>query len=186
MVSNWHSSLGIVIISALVATGCSNLPGNKESQGAVIGGASGAAVGAAIGGEDNRLLGAILGGLIGAGGGYVIGANMDKITGKDKESAEVAARKAQTSPATPDDVKNSRTADLNSDGFVTLDEVIAMDEAGLSEDEMFSRLEATDQIFELSADQRQYLRDKGVSERIIQDMITINREQREQLLKQRS
>ncbi len=70
-----------VLALALVLVGCENLPGDKQSQGAVIGGVSGAAVGAAVGGEKHRVLGAILGGALGAGGGYVIGANSDKILG---------------------------------------------------------------------------------------------------------
>lgn len=178
--------MGVASLAALITTSCSNLPGSKENQGAVIGGVSGAAVGAAVGGPENRVLGAILGGAIGAGSGYVIGANMDKIKDRDRESAEVAARKAETTPARPEDVDNSTTADLNQDGFVTLDEVVAMERAGLTDEEIFNRLQATNQIFELNAEQRQYLRDQGVSEQIIQDMLSINREQRDELLRQQS
>jgi hypothetical protein len=144
-------SLAAVTIAGF--TGCENLPGSKESQGAVIGGLGGAAAGAAIGGSQNRLLGALLGGALGAGGGYVIGANSDKILGRDHDSATQATQKAQTHPATAQDVRNSNTADLNHDGFVTLDEVTAMQSAGLSDQEMLRRLRATDQIFELTSEQ---------------------------------
>jgi len=116
-------------ILPLLLTGCENLPGDKGSQGAVIGGVSGAAVGVAVGGEKHRVLEAIIGGAVGAGGGYVIGANSDKITGKDRDSAEKASQKSQQNPATPQDALNATTADLNSDGFVTLDEVVAMKQA---------------------------------------------------------
>ena len=75
--------IGSLVLAPL--TGCESLPGNDESQGAVIGGVSGAAAGALLGGKDNRLLGALIGGALGAGGGYLIGANKDKITGKDNE-----------------------------------------------------------------------------------------------------
>lgn len=183
---DWPRIMSVASLAALITTSCSNLPGSKENQGAVIGGVSGAAVGAAVGGPENRVLGAVLGGAIGAGSGYVIGANMDKIKDRDRESAEVAARKAETTPATPEDVDNSTTADLNQDGFVTLDEVVAMEKAGLTDEEIFNRLQATNQIFELNAEQRQYLRDQGVSEQIIQDMLNINREQRDELLRQQS
>ena len=127
---------GSLALSPLMV-GCENLPGDEKTQGAVIGGLGGAAAGALIGGEDNRLLGALIGGAAGAGGGYLIGANWDKITGEDdedrseaREEAIRANERAQRDPADPDDVDRARTADINEDGFVTLDEVVAMDKAG--------------------------------------------------------
>ncbi|HTD67296.1 MAG TPA: glycine zipper domain-containing protein [Candidatus Limnocylindria bacterium] len=170
---------------ALVGTllvGCENLPGSKGTQGAVIGGASGAAVGAAVGGSNNRGTGAIIGGVLGAAGGYVIGANSDKIMGKDKDNAEVAAQRAKSSPATAEQARTARTADVNNDGFVTLDEVAAMKDAGLTDREMLNRLEATGQVFDLTAEGKQYLRENGVSEIVIRDMQNLNSERREMLL----
>ena len=55
-------------------------------------------------------------------------------------AAVQANNTAQSKPATVQDVNNSTTADLNHDGFVTLDEVAAMASAGLSEQEMVKRL----------------------------------------------
>jgi hypothetical protein len=147
--------------------GCESLPGDEKSQGAVIGGVGGALAGAALGGKNNRLLGALIGGAAGAGGGYLIGANWDKITGKKSDEAKEAASRAERNPATPDDVRDSRTADLNTDGFVTLDEVVAMEKANLSDAEMIRRLERTNQYFELTSDQETYLRDHGVSQRVV-------------------
>lgn len=174
-----------VFLAALVVlsfTGCENLPGTKQSQGAVIGGLGGAAAGAAIGGKENRLLGALLGGALGAGGGYVIGANSDKIMGRDHQAATTATQNAQAHPATAQDVRNSNTADLNHDGFVTLDEVTALRSAGLTDAQMLQRLRATDQVFELTSEQEQYLRDHGISTSVIQQMENINRDKREQIL----
>ena len=56
------ANVSLLALAASSFVGCSNLPGNQETQGAVIGGVSGAAVGAAVGGERHRVLGAILGG----------------------------------------------------------------------------------------------------------------------------
>jgi hypothetical protein len=152
-------------------TGCESLPGGEKEQGAVIGGVGGAVAGAALGGEDNRLLGALIGGALGAGGGYVIGANMDDKEKEDKEEvrqdATEAVEKAQNDPATAEDARNAETADLNKDGFVTLDEVVAMDDAGLSDDDMIQRLEATKQEFALTAEQEKYLKDKGVNDKVV-------------------
>ena len=168
----------IALLGALLV-GCENLPGTKGQQGAVIGGASGAAAGAVIGGEKHRGVGAIVGGVLGAAGGYVIGANSDKIIGKNKDDAEAAGQRAKTAPVTAEQARTASTADVNSDGYVTLDEVVAMREAGLSDSEMLNRLQATGQVFELSSDSQKYLRDHGVSDRVIRDMQNLNQQGRD-------
>jgi hypothetical protein len=168
----------VLVLSASIGlaplAGCESLPGNEKEQGAVIGGAGGAAAGAAIGGKDHRLGGAIIGGILGAGGGYLVGTKMED---KDKnnadakkQQAEAAAQKAKENPATADDVKSASTADLNNDGFVTLDEVAAMEKAGLSDKEQIRRLERTQQYFELTSAQQDYLRQQGVSDDVINAM----------------
>ena len=172
-------ALGIV-----VTTGCEQLPGSPKTQGAAIGGIGGAAAGAAIGGEDHRLLGAVIGGAIGAGGGYVIGANSDKITGRDRTAAEQSVRTAQTRPATADDALRAQTADLNTDGFVTLDEVVAMRAANFSDQQILDRLAATSQVFELTTEQQDYLRQRGISQYVIDSMLGLNRDVRDRLLTQ--
>jgi uncharacterized protein YcfJ len=171
-------------LALVFITGCAELPGSDEQQGAVIGGASGAAVGAAVGGSKNRAAGAIIGGVLGAAGGYVIGANSDKILDKDRDRAESAGRRARTEPVTVEQARSARTADVNSDGYVTLDEVVAMKDAGLSDRQMLSRLEATGQVFDLTTEGRQYLRDRGISEAVISDMQDLNQDRREMLLRQ--
>jgi hypothetical protein len=157
------------------AVGCSNLPGGAKEQGAVIGGLGGAAAGALIA-KNNRGLGALIGGALGAGGGYLIGAQKEKIDKQKAEEARQASDRAERNPARPDDVSRSRTADLNDDGFVTMDEVVAMRKSGLSDREMIDRLERTDQIFELTDRQIEHLRDRGVSTRVIDAMLDMNRD----------
>ncbi|MGI8965997.1 MAG: hypothetical protein ACR2H1_07915, partial [Limisphaerales bacterium] len=153
----------LLITPLLVAlTGCESLPGERKQQGAVIGGAAGAATGAAVA-KNHRALGAVLGGILGAGGGYVIAAKTDKVKNQDQEAAARAMRKAKENPATADDARKAMTADLNNDGFVTLDEVVAMKSAGLSDAQMIERMKTTDQIFELTAGQEKDLLDHGVS-----------------------
>jgi hypothetical protein len=146
--------------------GCENLPGNEKEQGAVIGGVGGAAAGAAIS-KNNRLLGGLIGGALGAGGGYLIGAHMNKVNDKKKDEALAANQKAQSTPATAADARNATTADLNNDGFVTLDEVVAMKDAGVSDKDMISRLKATQQYFELTSEQEKYLEDHGVDHKVV-------------------
>jgi hypothetical protein len=153
-------------------TGCEDLPGDEKTQGAVIGGIGGAVAGAALGGDDNRLLGALIGGALGAGGGYLIGSQLDKAD--DEEDATAANRRARENPVTTEDARKAATAEVNEDGYVTLDEVVALDKAGLSDDQIIRKLEKTDQFFELTSQQEEYLADRGVSQRVIDRMEEIN------------
>ena len=170
-----HAKLTCLVLTASIGlaplAGCENLPGNKKEQGAVIGGVGGAVAGAAIG-KNNRALGALIGGALGAGGGYLVGAKLDKDKDKNKTKDEAikASENAQKNPAKASDVKDSSTADLNDDGFVTLDEVVAMKDAGLSDKEMIKRLQRTQQYFELTDEQMKYLRDHSVDDTVIQAM----------------
>ena len=168
-----------LISSALIGSlalaplcGCSNLPGSAKEQGAVIGGVGGVLAGAAIGNEadDNVALGALIGGVVGAGGGYLIGAQKDKIDRQRRQEAEAAHRRAEQNPARAQDVEKARTADLNEDGFVTLDEVVAMERANLSDREMVERLRRTGQVFELTDEQERYLEDRGVSHNVVLEL----------------
>jgi hypothetical protein len=178
------AALAVAILT--VSVGCEQLPGTHQQQGAAIGGLGGAAVGAAIGGEHHRLLGALLGGALGAGGGYLIGANSDRITGQDTAAAEQANRNAQARPATAQDALNATTADLNGDGFVTMDEVVAMKQAGLPDQAIVERLHATGQVFELTPEQQRFLADRGVSQNVIGQMLEVNRDVRDRLTGQQS
>ncbi len=175
---------GLAGFLLLGAVACHQLPGTPGQQGAAMGGLGGAAAGALIGGGHHRLLGALLGGAVGAGGGYLIGANSDKITGHDSAGAQEAMRKAQEHPATPQEALNAPTADLNGDGFVTMDEVVAMKQAGLSDQQILEKMQATGQVFELSADQQAYLRNNGVDQYVIDQIPQINRNVRDRLMGQ--
>ena len=161
--------------------GCQDLPGDAGTQGAVGGGAAGAVLGALLGGEDNRLIGALLGGAAGAGGGYLIGSQTGYLGGDDddgedldrgeiRERAREANREAEESPATVTAARDAQTADLNGDGFVTLDEVVAMADAGLTRQQQIDRLRATGQVFELNASQERYLIRNGVHSDVVDAM----------------
>jgi uncharacterized protein YcfJ len=163
--------IGSLLIAPLAGCETTSASGNKKTAGAVIGGLGGALAGALIG-KKNRAVGGLIGAAAGAAGGYLIGSKMDKDKDKNKTTADArkAAQKAQTQPATPADVKDATTADLNNDGFVTLDEVVAMKDAGLGDKEMIKRLQRTQQYFQLSDDQVNYLRDRGVDEKVVTAM----------------
>src|SRR3954470_16095003 len=99
-----------MLISALAMgplAGCENLPGNKPTQGAVIGGAGGALAGAAIG-KHNRLVGGLIGGAPGAGGGYLVGSAMHKNDEKHRDEAYQASDRDRDNPPTASDVERAR------------------------------------------------------------------------------
>jgi hypothetical protein len=173
--------VGVVLCSTpLVA--CQQLPGTRTQQAMAIGGATGAALGYALN-QENRVLGALVGGALGAGGGWVIGARTSWFEDPSARSAaEDAIRDSQRSPVDARDVANARTADLNDNGFVTFDEMVAMDRAGLSDDEMLRRLRATGQVFDLTSEQERALLDAGVSPTVVREMKYINVDERDMIL----
>jgi precorrin-4 methylase len=57
---------------------------------------------------------------------------------------------------------------------VTLDELVALEQANLTDEEIIQRLRATDQVFELTEEQRRYLLDRGVSQNVIDQLATLN------------
>ncbi|HEV8605317.1 MAG TPA: glycine zipper domain-containing protein [Tepidisphaeraceae bacterium] len=176
-----HKTMITLLIASLALAplaGCDSLPGDKKTQGAVIGGVGGAVAGGALA-KNNRLLGALIGGALGAGGGYLIGSQLDKSDPKHRDDAIAADKRARDNPASPDDARSARTADINNDGYVTMDEVVAMHKAGLSADDMITRLERTGQFFELTTEQERYLKDQGVPARVVTAMRDINKDVRD-------
>ena len=179
----WMKSMTVTALMTSLTVGpmigCESLPGDKKSQGAVIGGIGGALAGAAVAGSDDRGIGALIGAVAGAGGGYLIGAKVDekdKDDAKKKQEALQASKNAEANPASADAAKNATTADVNDDGFVTLDEVVAMEQAGLTDKEMIRRLERTQQYFSLNEQQEGFLRERGVSDTVVVAMRDLNRE----------
>jgi hypothetical protein len=161
-----RAAVGLLMLVSV--PGCEN--GNKKEQGAVIGDASAGTPA----GNHEPLLGGLTGGA--ATGGYLVGANWEKITGNDLHSAQQAVQKAQSHPATAQEARITTTADINNDGFVTTDEVLAMKQAGFSEDEMIRRLQLTGQVFDLSAQNERDFRNHGISQRVIESMKSMNRQ----------
>jgi hypothetical protein len=170
-------------VALFTFTACENLPGTRNQQSTTIGAVGGAVAGAAVAGEGNRLVGALIGGALGAAGGYLIGSRTDWLGTEDGEDRALnAVQTAQSDPATADDARRASTADLNADGFVTLDEVSAMEKAGLTDDQMLERLRATGQVFELNASQRNALIAQGVSPRVVSEMQQIRRDEKNRAL----
>lgn len=157
------------ICAGLGLAGCSSAPGTSGQQGAVVGGATGAAVGAAV--TKNRALGAVIGGAVGAAGGYAVGSKTGHLDKKDNTTTTTTT----TAPDSVEHTATGATADLNHDGFVTLDEIVKLEKGGESDEEIIRRVQATGLTFDLNDEQRKYLSDHGVSQTVIDRLPTINR-----------
>ena len=107
----------------------------------------------------------------GPGGGWIIAATPQHIDQHSLGSAEQANRQAEQQPAGPANVEHSDNCDLNGDGFVTMDEILALRRAGLTTDQLISRVRHTPQIFSLTDRQQQYLRDRDISQKVIDAML---------------
>lgn len=107
----------------------------------------------------------------GPGGGWIIAASRQNIDQHSLGSAQQADRQAQQRPAGTGDVERSDNADLNADGFVTLDEILALKRAGLTSEQLISRIQRTPEVFSLTRQQQQYLHDRGIDQRTINAML---------------
>jgi hypothetical protein len=105
----------------------------------------------------------LVNGALGAGGGYVIGIE----PGKSREETIRASRQAEQSPCAVEAADRAATADLNSDGCVTVDEVVAMRKANLASRDILDRMARTGHYFELTAFQKDYLRARGIKDDLI-------------------
>jgi hypothetical protein len=167
--------IGAVLISTSVLaamSGCAVVPGSAEAPITVA--SSPLSGGPPV--PSDGVIAALIGGALGPEGGYLIGVQSDRLNPKFRDQAVLAARNAEVHPAESSDVKDSDTADLNHNGYVTMDELIAMRDAGVNDDELIRRLRTTNQVFELTAHQRNYLRDDAINERVIDAMLAMSRD----------
>jgi hypothetical protein len=160
------------------ALSCANQSGHAKHPGTQPGDAGATTAGAPLARNDH-LIADLLGGSLGAGGGFLIGVSRDKIE-QDKARARAdaikASQRAEKNPAKPEQVDKATTADLNDDGFVTIDEVVAMRQANLNDPQMLQRLQQTGEIFELTEYQQDYLRTRGVTDNVIHQLPTLNQD----------
>src|SRR2546429_2536305 len=97
--------------------GCDSLPGDKKTQGAVIGGVGGAVAGGALA-KNNRLLGALIGGALRAGGRHLIGSSLDKSDpSKNREDAVRAERRARDNPVSASEAPTPPTPHIHRYGY---------------------------------------------------------------------
>jgi hypothetical protein len=165
-----------VILSAFAGlNGCESNTGRGAAAGGAGGAITGGAAAGAAAGAPAAGVGAVAGAAIGATAGAILGSAKDRT----EEQRARATAMSQRNPALASAVVSGGNADLNDDGFVTTDEIIAMHKAGLSDQEIIARSRSTQQIFQLSTDQERYLVESGVRPSVVMQLRTLNDELRD-------
>ncbi|HZZ71420.1 MAG TPA: glycine zipper domain-containing protein [Pirellulales bacterium] len=136
----------------LLASGCHSDP-NYTEQGAVVGGLGGAGVGALVGSATGHTgAGAAIGAVAGALGGAAIGNGLDDIDAKNR--AQIAAATSRPVPI----------------GAVSVEDVLNMTRAGVSEELIVNHVRAHGTSVILQPQDLIFLQQQGVSPRVVQAM----------------
>jgi hypothetical protein len=140
-----------LVLFTLFSAGCCSP--YRSDRGAVAGGLGGAGLGAIIGNAvGNPAAGAAIGAGAGALTGAAIGGALDDIEARNR--AEIEARLGRPVAA----------------GGVTTDDVIAMTQAGVAEENIVTHVRTHGMIAPLQANDLVHLSKQGVSPRVIQAM----------------
>lgn len=133
--------------------GCETM--NNTEKGLGIGGALGAGTGLAIGAATgNPRTGAAVGGLLGAGTGALIGNDIDRQERRDRDFRQAVA-----------------TADAQAQAQrLGLTDVVHMAQQGHDDQVIINQIRSTRSTFQLAPSDLDYLKNNGVSARVIAEM----------------
>jgi uncharacterized protein YcfJ len=134
-------------VAALLLTSCET----KTQSGALIGGGSGAIIGGAVGGGQ----GALIGGAVGVIGGALIGSALDDA---DRQRVE------QQNPRTLNRIDNGEELSIH--------DIIALHASGVKDDKIIELIQKTNSHYTLNTYKIQRLREAGVSDRVINYMMS--------------
>src|SRR5882724_6323187 len=152
-----HTLVLTVAGLAVFLSGCVNPDGstNNTGTGALIGTGVGAFIGAVAGGPRNGGAGALIGAAAGALAGGLIGNSADR-----EEEARLRAQAPQTYERAVQGTP------------LSLADVKALAKAGISEDVMINQIKNSRTVFHLTSADIIDLRDSGVSDKVINYMIS--------------
>lgn len=143
--------VSVLGLSALVAGGCASMSNTEKGVGA--GGLVGAGTGALIGNATGHSgAGALIGAGIGALSGGLIGNAVDE--SERRTDARIAAATA-TAPHGP----------------IGVTDVVQMAQAHISDTVIISQMRSTGSVFQLSANDTIWLKQQGVSDVVVQEML---------------
>lgn len=154
------SAAVVSLAMAVSACGCAN-SNNRALEGAAVGGIVGAGAGAIIGHQSGSGgKGALLGGALGALAGSLVGSNIKK---------EPAASQDQAAKTSQGEVTQTAASSASSQQ-VSVDEIVTMAGQGVNDDVIIDRIRLTNSKFSLTPAQVDMLKQKGVSQRVINAM----------------
>ena len=144
---SYFSVLSVLIL--VFTSGCAENQ-TRIGEGIGIGSILGAAAGGIIGHQSGHgLQGALIGGAAGAATGGVVGAQIKK-------------------PSTADNAEEQ----VSSNEPLTMQDIVNLTKAGISSDEIITKIDAAKPKYSLTADDLNYLKNQGVSQRVIEAMQT--------------
>jgi outer membrane lipoprotein SlyB len=148
-----HAARDFCLVAALAALAGGCHSPYRADKGALLGGLTGAGLGAVVGNAvGDTGAGAAIGAGVGALSGAAVGASLDDIEARNR--AEIEARLGRPAPA----------------GAVSIDDVIAMSRAGVSEEVIVTHVQNHGMVAPLRAGDLIALQQQGVSPRVVQAM----------------
>ncbi|MFA5271995.1 MAG: hypothetical protein WC412_06650 [Candidatus Omnitrophota bacterium] len=151
----------IILCMCLVAVfaGCENNK-TRVGEGAVIGGLLGGAAGGIIGHQSGN---AGAGAGIGIAAGAVTGAIIGSQIKKPQKEGQVQNTTASTeSPQAQESISEN--------GQLSIEQIVEMTQQGKKDDEIIAKIHSTNSKFNLSAEGINYLKQQGVSQKVIDSM----------------
>lgn len=163
------SGLGLILI-----TGCAAEPGRVPGPGALVAGVGGGLVNAhdAI---ARKLFGDAAKPMLIASSPPPTAATGEDAARAVPAPAKVARLQMASAQASWLTAADATSPDLDGDGTVSVDEIVALGRSGLGDAELVERLERTGRTFDLSTSQEQYLHVRGISDDLIARLRTLNR-----------
>ena len=119
--------------------------------------------------------------------GYLIGATPERLqaTQADRAAAETAVRLAREQAADTQGALRAPSADLNGDGLMTTDELIALSKVHTDDNALLRELAATGCVFELNPSQQDYLLAHDVPRSVVGRLPQLNSADRRRIMQQR-
>jgi len=156
MAKNGTMRAGVLVVLcgvAMGACGCEHM--NNTEKGAGIGGALGAGAGLAVGAATgNPRTGAAVGGLLGAGTGALVGNDVDRQERRDREIKQAVA-----------------TADAQAQQQrLGITDVVHLAQQGHDDQVIINQIRSSGSTFQLTPSDLDYLKNSGVSARVIAEM----------------
>lgn len=139
----------VFLVVAVACLGCESMGANTK-KGAGMGGLLGSVVGGVVGHQTGHgVEGALIGGAVGAIGGGAIGSGID-----DEQN-----KAAQTTSSSSDST------------HLSMVKIIEMSSKGIPDNIIIDQIQATGSTYDIDGDTVQYLKDNGVSDKVIGYMV---------------